>query len=73
MAPTRWVTVVYLPTFLVGDELRAGHLVRLLADHVDLEGGVFAAYPESRHLSPKVRALIDYLAASLGSEPAWDA
>lgn len=65
--------VVYLPTFLVGEDLRAGRLVRLLADHLDLEGGVFAVYPESRHLSPKVRALIDYLAASLGSEPEWDA
>jgi DNA-binding transcriptional LysR family regulator len=65
--------IVYLPTFLVGDDLRAGRLVRLLADHVDLVGGAYALYPASRHPAPKVRALIDYLAESLSAEPEWDA
>ena len=65
--------IVYLPTFLVGEDLRAGRLVPILADHVDRVGGAWAVYPESRHLSPKVRALIDYLAESLGQDPEWDA
>jgi DNA-binding transcriptional LysR family regulator len=65
--------IVYLPDFLVADDLRAGRLVRLLADHVDLTGGAYALYPANRHPAPKVRALIDHLAESLGSGPGWDA
>ena len=64
--------VVCLPTYLVGDDLRAGRLVRILPDALDLEASLFAIYPQSRHPSPKVRALIDYLADELGPEPEWD-
>jgi DNA-binding transcriptional LysR family regulator len=64
--------IVFLPTYLVGDDLGSGRLVRILADDLGLEASAFALYPQSRHASPKVRALIDYLAAELGPEPAWD-
>jgi DNA-binding transcriptional LysR family regulator len=64
--------VVFLPTYLVGDDLRAGRLVRILPDQLLLEASAFAVYPQSRHPSPKVRALIDYLADALGPEPEWD-
>ncbi len=60
--------IVYLPTFLVADDLRAGRLVSILARDIDAGGGAFAVYPESRHLSPKVRALIDALVASFAAE-----
>lgn len=65
--------IVYLPTFLVGDDLLAGRLVPLLKSQVDRVGGAWALYPQSRHPAPKVRALIDHLAESLGDEPPWDA
>ena len=65
--------IVFLPTYLVGDDLRAGRLVRILPDQLTLEASAFAVYPHSRNLSPKVRALVDYLAEELGPEPAWDA
>ncbi len=61
--------IVYLPTFLVAEDLRTGRLVSILARHVDAKGGAFAVYPESRHLSPKVRALIDALVASFETDP----
>ena len=64
--------IVCLPTFLVGDDLLAGRLVRILPDALSLEPWAYAIYPQSRHLSPKVRALIDYLAETLGPEPEWD-
>ncbi|MDX1650074.1 MAG: LysR family transcriptional regulator [Myxococcota bacterium] len=64
--------IVQLPTFLVGDDVRAGRLVPLLAEHTDRVGGVYSVYPESRHLSPKVRAFIDWLAEDLGPHPDWD-
>lgn len=63
--------IVYLPSFLVADDVRAGRLVPLLTDHVDRMGAVFTAYPESRHLSPKVRTFIDWLATTLADAP-WD-
>jgi DNA-binding transcriptional LysR family regulator len=65
--------IVMLPTYLVGEDLRAGRLVRILPDALALEASAFAIYPQSRHPSPKVRALIDHLAASWGPEPEWDA
>jgi DNA-binding transcriptional LysR family regulator len=65
--------VVCLPTYLVGEDLRAGRLVRILPETLELEASLFAIYPHSRHPSPKVRALIDFLAESLGPEPEWDA
>ncbi|MEN8182796.1 MAG: LysR family transcriptional regulator [Myxococcota bacterium] len=64
--------IVYLPTFLVGGDVRAGRLVPILTKHVDLVAGIYAVYPESRHLSPKVRAFIDWLAEALGPQPEWD-
>jgi DNA-binding transcriptional LysR family regulator len=65
--------IVCLPTYLVGEDLRDGRLVRILPDVLALEASAFALYPQSRHPSPKVRALVDHLAESLGPEPEWDA
>ena len=64
--------IACLPTYLVGDDLGRGRLVRILPDQLLLEASAFAVYPQNRHVSPKVRALIDYLAKELGPEPAWD-
>lgn len=65
--------IACLPTYLVGEDLAAGRLLRILPDELFLEASAFAVYPENRHVSPKVRALIDYLVEKLGPEPPWDA
>jgi DNA-binding transcriptional LysR family regulator len=65
--------IVYLPTFLIGDDLAAGRLELLLEEHVPQLHSAYAVYPASRHLSPKVRAMIDFLVESFGSRPPWDA
>lgn len=64
--------LVTLPTYLCGDDVREGRLVPLLLEHMHPGTSVFAVYPENRHLSPKVRALIDWLVEELGPEPEWD-
>jgi DNA-binding transcriptional LysR family regulator len=64
--------IVCLPTYLVGEDLLAGRLDRILPEKLVLEASAFAIYPQSRHPSPKVRALVDYLAEALGPEPEWD-
>ena len=60
------------PTFIAGDDLRAGRLVAVMPDYVDDGASVYAVYPHSRHLSAKVRAFIDFLAGRFCPEPPWD-
>jgi DNA-binding transcriptional LysR family regulator len=60
------------PTFLCGDDLRAGRLVRVLPEWSGLEMGVNAVYPHNRHLSAKVRVFVDHLRQWCGKEPYWD-
>lgn len=64
--------IAYLPTFFVGDDLRAGTLVRLLDEFMPQDAAMHAVYPHGRHLSPKVRAFVDYLAETFTPEPYWD-
>ncbi|WP_213939767.1 LysR family transcriptional regulator [Pseudomonas sp. dw_612] len=53
--------VAILPQWLVQDDLDAGRLQRLLADHRFAQQGVYALYPDTRHLPLKVRAFIDFM------------
>jgi DNA-binding transcriptional LysR family regulator len=64
--------IALLPTFIVGDDLRAGTLRSVLDDYECKETAVFAVYPPSRNPSPKVRAFVDFLVARCGENPAWD-
>ncbi|MTI15823.1 LysR family transcriptional regulator [Rhodobacteraceae bacterium RKSG542] len=60
-------------TWDVGDELRTGKLQVVLPDYkATSRTGLYAVYP-SRHLTPpKLRAFVDFLASTYGSEPYWD-
>ena len=64
--------IILIPTFLVGEDLRSGRLVRLLPDYPPPEQALYALYPPGRHLSAKVRSFVDFLVARFGGEPAWD-
>ncbi len=61
-----------LSTYLVGEDIKAGRLVRLLPDYVDESSSIVAVFAERRNLSPKIRALIDYLAEQFGKTPPWE-
>jgi len=37
-----------------------------------VERSIYAIYLPNRHLSPKVRAFIDFLLARFGPTPCWD-
>ena len=58
-----------MPTFIVGRDLAAGRLETVLEEHELPAGGVYAVYPHGRHLSPKVRACVDFLASRFASAP----
>jgi DNA-binding transcriptional LysR family regulator len=64
--------LVCLPTYLIGDALQSGRLVTVLDDYVAPPYTLRALYPHNRHLSAKVRAFVDFLAARFGREPPWD-
>ena len=64
--------IVNLPSFIVGGDLQSGALVSLLAEYLPQDAAVYAVYPHSRHLSPKVRAFTEFLAERFGPRPYWD-
>ena len=65
--------LIYLPTFLLGDDLRAGRLVALTLEQPAMElPGVFAVYASNRRPPAKVRAFIDFLVQRFGPNPPWD-
>lgn len=64
--------VILQPTFLVGEALRSGQLVELMPAYRALEVGIYAVYPSRRHLAPKVRAMVDFLAEHFAAPP-WPA
>ncbi len=66
------VGIITLPSFIVGRDLQAGTLVALLAEHVPQDAAIHAVYPHNRHLSPKVRAFVDFLVEHIGPRPYWD-
>ncbi|QHC99693.1 LysR family transcriptional regulator [Pseudomonas sp. S04] len=53
--------VAILPEWLVAEDLQQGRLQRLLPDHRFALQGVYALYPDTRHLPLKVRAFIDFM------------
>jgi DNA-binding transcriptional LysR family regulator len=54
-----------LPSFLAAPAISAGKLVHLLSDLPAAPRHVYAVYPTSRHLQPKVKAFVDFLADHL--------
>ena len=57
--------IVQLPDYYVQKYLESGALVSVLDDYREPEEGIWAIYPHNRHLSPKIRLLVDYLAEHL--------
>ncbi len=65
--------VIYQPTFLVADDLRAGRLIALPLDHPPTESGqVHAVFRPDRRLPLKSRVMIEFLAEHFGETPPWD-
>lgn len=54
-----------LPSFLANPAIASGQLRRLLPSFVDEPRHVYAVYPTSRHLQPKVKAFVEFLADRL--------
>jgi DNA-binding transcriptional LysR family regulator len=68
----RGLGIAQLPDFYVERALAEGRLVSLLDPWRYEHGAVWLVYPQSRHLSPKVRQLADFLVERLATAP-WHA
>ena len=55
--------IAHVPDFVAEESLAAGRVLALLPTWQEAPGGIFAVYPPGRHLSAKLRLLIDHLAA----------
>lgn len=53
--------VVLLPLWVIGPDLKAGRLRRVLPTHHWPDSSIQAVYPPGRHLSAKVRSFVDFL------------
>jgi DNA-binding transcriptional LysR family regulator len=60
------------PTFIVGDDIRAGRLQLVLEDYEVEPMGVYAVYAHRQYLSGKVRTFVDHLGDYFGSPPYWE-
>jgi DNA-binding transcriptional LysR family regulator len=64
--------IALLPTFIAGADIQQGRLATILTSYKAPEVSIYAIYPETRHLSPKVRVFIDFLVERFGGRPYWD-
>lgn len=64
--------LVYLPTFLAYEAIEMGELLPLMRSFQPETLDAYAIYPPTRHLSQRVRALVDFLAARFAGTPYWD-
>jgi DNA-binding transcriptional LysR family regulator len=65
-AAVRGRGIALLPTFIAAAELRRGSLQTILESYEAPQISIYAIYPETRHLSVKVRVFIDFLIERFG-------
>jgi DNA-binding transcriptional LysR family regulator len=60
-ATLKGLGIVQLPDYYVQHYLQNGQLISMLDNYRELDEGIWALYPHNRHLSPKIRLLVEYL------------
>lgn len=70
-AALRGLGLCQLPDYYVLEHLQSGALISLLDSHQPPNTAVWALYPQQRHLSPKVRKLVDHLRQGLAQRPEY--
>nr|WP_262407734.1 substrate binding domain-containing protein [Thauera sedimentorum] len=64
--------VMLTPTFVVGADIRAGRLKAVLTDYAAMEISIYAVYPQRKHLSPKIRAFVEFMTEQIQDPPYWE-
>lgn len=63
--------IACLPSVLVLEDIQAGRLMRLLNQWSLTSRDIYLVYPSDRHLSPKVKAFLDFAIAKVTPQPPW--
>lgn len=72
-AATQGLGITLCSSWCCYQQLERGELVQILKDYpLVSETAIWAVYPSSRLLAPKVRLFIDYLSENFGDSPYWD-
>ena len=66
-AAAQGLGITMQPDFIIDDYLAAGRLEAILGDFPIAELGIYAILPSNRHVSHRVRVLMDFLGAGLAS------
>jgi DNA-binding transcriptional LysR family regulator len=64
--------IVLLPTFIAHREIERGSLVTLFSDYRFPQMNAYTIYPQTRHLSQRIRTFVDFLAERFSGIPYWD-
>jgi len=64
--------IIYVPSFIVHKEIERGELKPILTDYKGPQTAAYAIYPQTRHLSQRVRAFVDFLVKRFEGTPYWD-
>lgn len=64
--------VILQPTFICNEAVEAGLLEPVLTQYKWLNLELYAIYPNTRHLSNRIRVFIDFLVERWGDDPYWD-
>ena len=64
--------IILTPSFIAYKEIESGDLIPLLTDYKLPQIDAYAIYPQTRHLSQRVRAFVDFLVKRFEGTPYWD-
>ena len=64
--------IIIVPSFIAYKEIEQGDLVPVLKDYKTPQIDAYAMYPQTRHLSQRVRAFVDFLVKRFDGTPYWD-
>ena len=64
--------IILTPSFIAWQAIAAGDLLTIMQDYCPLRLNAYVVYPQTRYLSQRARAFIDFLAERFGENPYWD-
>ncbi|MBF0266106.1 MAG: LysR family transcriptional regulator [Gammaproteobacteria bacterium] len=64
--------IIQVPTFIIYKEIENGTLIPILQNFEIETINAYAIYPQTRHLSQRVRAFVDFLINRFKGTPYWD-
>jgi LysR family transcriptional regulator for bpeEF and oprC len=64
--------IAHMATFVAAKAVRAGKLQIVLRDFVSVGPSVSVVYLPNKHMSPRVRAFVDFLTTLVPTDPQWD-